>query len=175
MENENNYVIKTGSRKVNRIEELEGLYYPISEYIYYRVPVEYKVGKKFTAKKLPAACISFFVFVYIIKYLSEVDFEITQCCAMFPLFLILLAVFLNAVLPRDPFVTKDSQIVEAQVTDVKSYRTRFGLCHIATLYVPVLNKKVEVGLNAAAGSHVIIVRQNNTLTFVKMHGNYVPE
>jgi len=46
MENENNYVIKTGSRKVNRIEELEGLYYPISEYIYYRVPVEYKVGKK---------------------------------------------------------------------------------------------------------------------------------
>jgi len=69
----------------------------------------------------------------------------------------------------------DSQIVEAQVTNVKSYRTRIGICHMAALYVPVLNKEVEVALNAAAGSHVIIVRQNNTLTFVKMHDNYVPE
>jgi len=176
MEN-NNYVIETGSRKVNRIEELEGCYYTIPEYVYYRIPVKYKVGGKFTPKKFPIAFISLLFFSLIIKYLSGVNFEITACCAMFPLLLIALAVFLNAVLPKDPFVTKDSQIIEAEVKDVEIRRSGRYTLHIAALYIPSVDKTVKVyfGQPVSEGEYAVIVRQKNTLTFIRMHDNYVPE
>jgi len=161
----------------NRIDELEGCYYQIPEYVYYRIPVDYTVGSRFTFKKLVIAGISLFIFVSIIKYMSEVGFKIEVCCAMFPLLLITSAVFLSSVLPKDPRVTKDSLIVEAEVVDVEIRRSGRYTFHVATLYIPSADKKVKVyfGQSVTAGRYVVIVRQKNTLTFIKMHNNYIPE
>ncbi|MDO5559726.1 MAG: hypothetical protein Q4F95_09025 [Oscillospiraceae bacterium] len=167
-------------RRTTKIEELEGCYYKIPEYVYYKIPVEYhkEVVQKFSFKKLLTACISLFVFVSTFKYLINDGFQINSVCASFPIFVISLLIFYCSVSTSKRYVAKDSQIIEAEVKNVEVYKRGQGsVAYIATLYVPSVNKEVEVnfGQSVTAGRQVVIVKTPNYPLFIKMHDNYVPQ
>lgn len=159
-----------------KIEELEGCYYQIPEYVYYRIPVEYKVVQRFSFKKLITACISLFVFVSTFRYLIKDGFQIKSVCSSFPIFVISIFIFYCSVFARKLYIAKDSQIIEAEVKNVEVYKLRNGFTYIATMYVPSVKKEVRVnfGQSVTAGRHVVIVKYPNYIFFIKMHDNYVP-
>ncbi|MDO5156272.1 MAG: hypothetical protein Q4D51_09935 [Eubacteriales bacterium] len=167
-------------QKINRLEELNGHYYPMPEDVYDWIPVEYRVAQGFSFKRLLGVCVSLWLFVGTIKGLMNPDIPAENVWASIPLFVMALLIFVFSVSPH-LHVEKDSQIIEATVKKVEKHNLYFlgrkYVVHIVTLFVPSMKREVIAHLQkkASEGTHIVIVKNKNYHFFIHMNEYYVPK